>query len=395
MPGATRAQTPPATASLTLDAALARARESNPTLVAARLARPAAAAAVGVARERPNPEVSYEASRETPRQSLGVVLPIELGGKRQRRIDLADAGVAAADADLAAVTATIEDDVRRAYLALAGAEARASLARASRDLAARARAAADARLTAGDAPRLDLTQAEIALLDADNAVTAADAERTAACIELDTLLGLPPDAALVVAAAAASARPLPPAAALVAAARQSNAALVALDRRIDEQAAQRKLALAMTVPDISVGSALTYDAEPEFRAGWRLSFAAAVPLFTRRDTHVRVEDATLARLRAERDAAGASVAGAVAASLARASALRERLARYDADILPRVADLERMAQDAYASGQSNLAALLQALQSARDVRAGAVDAGVDYQTALADLERAVGGPLPQ
>ena len=52
-----------------------------------------------------------------------------------------------------------------------------------------------------------------------------------------------------------------------------------------------------------------------------------------------------------------------------------------------------MAEDAYRLGQTGIAALLQALQAARQVRLTATDVGVEYQGALADLERALGGPI--
>ena len=38
--------------------------------------------------------------------------------------------------------------------------------------------------------------------------------------------------------------------------------------------------------------------------------------------------------------------------------------------------------------------LLQSLQSVRDLRLQAVQVGTEYQNALADLERAMGAPLP-
>ena len=49
---------------------------------------------------------------------------------------------------------------------------------------------------------------------------------------------------------------------------------------------------------------------------------------------------------------------------------------------------------AYNAGQIGLPALIQALQLARDTRQRGLDAGLDYQRALADLERAIGAPLP-
>src|SRR4051794_27021860 len=69
-----RAQTPPAPG-LTLTQAIERALAANPTIGAARLQRPVDVAGIGVARERPNPEFAYEASKETPRQAFGGTLP--------------------------------------------------------------------------------------------------------------------------------------------------------------------------------------------------------------------------------------------------------------------------------------------------------------------------------
>jgi hypothetical protein len=53
-----------------------------------------------------------------------------------------------------------------------------------------------------------------------------------------------------------------------------------------------------------------------------------------------------------------------------------------------------MAQESYTSGQTGLVSLLQALQFTRDVRRRYLDSTLAVQNALADLERAIGAPLP-
>ncbi|HET6371735.1 MAG TPA: hypothetical protein VFG76_00365, partial [Candidatus Polarisedimenticolia bacterium] len=55
---------------LTLEQAMTIALSSNRTLLAARLGREVAKARVDVARERPNPELRLEESRETPHDAL-------------------------------------------------------------------------------------------------------------------------------------------------------------------------------------------------------------------------------------------------------------------------------------------------------------------------------------
>lgn len=387
--GFAQSQTP-----LTLDAARAEAEQQNPTIVAARLARPVAAAAVEVARERLNPELTYEAERETPHQAVGASFPIELGGKRDARATAAAVGIRTADAEYAGVVADVLNAVRRAYFTLVAADAGVRLATEVRDLAARAQDAAQGRVAAGDAPRLDAIQAELALAAAEDELSGARGEASAARVDLNVLLGRPADRPIVLAALPPSG-PLPSLDAALALAGQSNTALQLADRRIDEQAAQRDLARAMRIPDLTANSSLTFDAEPEFRAGWRLSFSATVPLLTRHTAAVALQNAELAHLRAAREAEAADVRGAVAAALARATAVADRLDRYQADTLPRVEAVEGMAQEAYAAGQATLASLLQALQSTEDIRRRGLQAALDYQMAVADLERAIGTRLPQ
>ena len=77
-----------------------------------------------------------------------------------------------------------------------------------------------------------------------------------------------------------------------------------------------------------------------------------------------------------------------------AAAQREQYLRYREHVLPQADEVERMAEDSYRSGQTSLVAMIQAIQAVRDLRAKAIQAGLDYQIGIADLERAIGVPLP-
>jgi outer membrane protein, heavy metal efflux system len=385
------AQTPQGSP-LTLEQAIARAIEANPAIAAAKLQRPGKLFGVQVAGERPNPELSYEASKETPRQAIGVSLPIELGGKRQRRIDVANAETAVVDADVDRLVAEVSAGVRKTFFDILTADQQAALADDVRALAARARDAASARVTAGDVPRSDLVQAELALIGAEIEVTAARGDAAAARNELNALMGQPPNAPLTVAGSLTTTA-LPSFDAISALALGASTELKVLDRQIAAQEARRNLAAALRKPDLSLGGAFTYDAEPEFKYGWRANFGVTLPLFTTHRAGYFVEDAELARLKAERVAAAARIGGAIAAALTRASSAREQATRYQTAVLPRATESERMAQDAYAAGQINLPSLIQALQLARESRQRGLQALIDYQRALADLERAAGGRI--
>jgi len=170
--------------------------------------------------------------------------------------------------------------------------------------------------------------------------------------------------------------------------------LASLDRQIEAQRARVALAQALRVPDLTPTFTLTHRAEPEFNYGWRVGAAVTLPIFTTHRAGVLVEQTTLEQLMSQRQATLLRIQGDVTSASQRAQAQRELFVRYRDAIIPQALQVEQLAQDAYQLGQTGIAALLQALQATRDVRLRSIDAIDQFQTALTDLERAVGAPLP-
>ena len=387
------AQTPDVPTSLTLEAALARAEAVNPAIVAARSRRAIGMAEIAVARQRINPEARVELERETPTQAYGVSLPLELGGKRSRRIAVSTAALRTAEAQIAQTIIEVRADVRRAYFDRLIADARVTLAEELRMLATRLRDTAQQRFDAGDAPRLEVLQAQLALAEADNQAVGAVGTATAARAALNALLGLRLDATVTL-ETSLDGSAAPAAAAALSQARSLNADLLVLDRRLEEQRARLALARALQTPDVTPEGMITHGAEPEFNTGWRASVGVALPIFTRHRAGVALEQATLAQLTAERDATLARVTGAVVGASVLAESQRTQYLRYRDQIVPQALEVERLAEDSYRLGQTGIAAYLLALQSSRDVRLRSLEAVAGFQNALSDLERAVGAPLP-
>jgi cobalt-zinc-cadmium efflux system outer membrane protein len=379
---------PPLTLAQAIDLALA----ANPNLAAARLRQEVARAGIDVARQRPNPELTLEESKETPHDAATLALPIETAGKRRRRIELAQAQVASGQAGLARAVADIRARVRRAFYALAGAERRRAETEGVLRLVERTRDAARDRFTAGDVPRLDVVQAELAVAQADNDLQSAEGGLGAARANLNTLLARPPGAPIAVRADLWEGGIVDSATAARTAVTASTE-LAVLDRGIVEQRARVALARAQT-PDPTISGSVTHRSQPDFDWGWRAALTIPLPLFTRRGAAVQVEERTLAQLEAERQARAAEISGAIYAAAAAAAAQRQAALRFRDQILPQAEEVERMAEDSYRSGQTGLPALLQALQATRDLRLRAIQAGADFQNAVADLESAVGAPLP-
>lgn len=388
-PAAVGAQGP---ASLSLNDAIARAIEANRTILAARSARAIDTAGIQVAGQRPNPDVSVEVARETPHWAFAGTVPLEISGKRQRRIDVANATLAVTEAETARIVVDVRADVRRAYYQAVGAARRVVISQELEAIATRARDAAQDRFQTGAAPRLEALQAGLALAQAQNDVAAARGEVNATRAELNALLAYPVDAAPTLVDPLEAGR-LPTADAATEQALTGNGELDVLQKRIEEERARAALAKAMRRPDPSVTGTLTYDAPGEFVFGWRAAAAVALPIFTTGRPEIAVAEARLTRAVADRDARVAQISGAVTAALARATAARQTVERYQNDILPASLEVEQMADESYRAGQTGLPAYLQTVQAARDIRQRALQAGLDYQLALADLERAMGTPL--
>jgi outer membrane protein, heavy metal efflux system len=379
--------------SLTLQAAMDRALVANPTIAAARLASAINLAGLALASERPNPEATVEFEKETPKQAFGVALPIELGGKRTKRIAVSQAAIRAGEAELAATIVQVRNDVRRAYYDVLVTDARSSVLRELRDLSQRVRDTAQARFDTGDAPRLEVLQATLALAGAENEAIAAQGLSVAARTRLNALLGQPLDMAQPLSTPLGGGGPIPTDAA-VDLARTGSAELAVLDRQIEQQRASVTLAHALRVPDLIPTATLTHDAQPEFTYGWRAGLAVTVPILTTHKAAVLVEQSTLDHLMAQREAAVLRITAEVTAAATAAEAQRQTYLRYQEIILPQAQQVEQLAQDSYKLGQTGIAALLQALQASRDVRLRSLDAVSAFQAAVADLERAIGAPLP-
>jgi cobalt-zinc-cadmium efflux system outer membrane protein len=377
---------------LTLEDAFALAAASSPALAAARLEVPIATAAIGVARQRQNPDLAIESARETPHDALSLTFPIETAGKRGRRIDVAEAVAATSEATLVRATIELRVKVRRAFYALCAAERSATEASQLGELAARTSAAVSERFNSGDAPKLELLQAEMAAAQAASEAATArvvvETRRTA----LNVLLGRAPEAATLVRGDLGEGR-VPDQAAATALAISSNRELAVLDRRLEEQDQRVRLARAQRWPDFDLTAAVTHD-DPEFDWGWRAGVSSTLPLFHHHRAEARVEEAILAQLRAQRDAQAAEIRGTVVSAWSLADARAREYATYRDQVLVTASEVESMVEESYRSGQSGLLAMIQSISAVRDARARAINAGQTYQEALADLEQAMGAPIP-
>jgi len=392
-PGSSASAQVPGAAPLTYQAALELAASRNLGLEAARRQKAIREARVRTARQFPNPDVAFESTEDVPHHSLMFSLPVEIGGQRGRRIDLARVEAAQADLDVRAELRTLQRNLRETFFGLLAADERVRLAKDLADLAGRAREVARARFEEGAAPRLDVLSAELDLARASADLDLARSQRAAAQAGLNAVLDQPAGQAISVTGDLSAAGTLPDPAAAASLAASNNPDLLSAQQ--DASVEERRLGLVraerLPTPTFSLGG--VFDAPGELRAGWTGGVSLTVPLFNRSGGELAEARATLLQLQAKRDAIRRSVENTVFAALARIDGQRRQMEAYRATIVPAAAELAALAEESYRLGRSPVLAFIEAQRVLRDTRREYLQALVDFQTAVADLEEVIGAPI--
>ena len=152
-------------AALTLAAALQLALANNPDIAVARREYAATEGALIQGQARPNPELSFqqEDTRSATRSStLQINLPIEMGGKRQARIDVSQRGRGLASAELTQRQGEVRAAVIGAFFDVLSAQERIRLAEETLTLTQRVTDVTGKRVIAGKISPVEETKARVA-----------------------------------------------------------------------------------------------------------------------------------------------------------------------------------------------------------------------------------------
>ncbi len=387
-PAPVAAQDAPLTFSSTLDLAIA----NNLDLVAARRGRAVREAQVQTAGQHPNPDLVFESTKDTPHQMLSLDIPFE-PWKRSGRIDLAREELKLADVDDASAMQALRRSVRLAFYGLLAAEEGATLAQSMVEVATRVREVAQARFEEGAAPRLDVMGAELGLARAQADLELVRSARLAAQAELNGLLNRPPTQPLAVAGDLAETALLPPVGEVVARAAAGNAELRAAEHEVAIE--DRRLGLLkgerFPTPVFSLGA--VFNAPGEFDVGYRAGVSLAVPIFDRNQGQIAGSLVLADQARTRRDARRRSVEAKAYAAHARAEAQRAQVTAYRDTLVPTATTIESLAEEGYRLGRSPVLAVLEAQRTLRDAKSEYLASLLSLQSALADLEDVLGGPI--
>lgn len=376
---------------LTLDEALAAAGASSPAIEAAGSGVNAARAQRIVAGLRPNPSIDAMAENvagtgvygglRSSETTVGLSLPLELGGKRTARVAVANAQIDRATLGATIAGADLRLQVTQAYNEAAAAQRRSANAREQVGIAAEVLRAARVRVRAGRASPLEEQRADVARLNAEGAAERADRTAQVALANLRRLTGLAPadlDAGWFTRVEMSGPR-LPADAhdTLAAAAAQADLATAT---------AQVRLARSQRIPDVTV-SAAARRLEASNDVAGVFSLSVPLPLFNNGRAAVDLAAAQQQQADANRRVALLDAEQMIASAQADAANAATTARNATGPTLAAAQEAARIARIGYREGKFGQLDLIQAERTLAETRAAAIDALAAYHDAQARLER--------
>lgn len=378
-------------AGLTFEQVYEIAARDNLQINAVRRRRAVAEAGVTIAGQRPNPEFIAAYTRSEPRANFSVSQPVELGGKRARRLDVARSEVRLTELELDAALRTLRRDVRVAYFNLALSHSNAGLGEQAVEQAETLAKIAQARFEAGDIAQFEVLQANLAVSRAQNELARLQNTERVSRAALNLLLNRQPDASLDVSDSMFAARPPITTSLLIERALSQNVELQTAEQQIVTERSRLRLARAQRIPDLLLEPGIEA-IDPSFsnNYGFKMQVTVPLPIFNRGRGEIARSNALVEQLTAERDAARQRISSTIGQTALRLDSARQQVEFYETKLLPDAERIRTLAVEAYREGQTGILPVTDAQRNAREVRQAYLQALFDYQTALADLEEAAG-----
>ena len=390
-----------------------RALASNGELAAVRIGIERSRARLRQAGLRPNPTLDFEqttgrftgAPGETER-SIGVAVPIELGGKRGRRIALAQAEMEASEAELADKERTLSAEVRANYAEALAALRELEITENLNDLDLRTTRFVQARVNEGETAPIELSLLRVEVDRLRSRRSLVEGRLKAGILRLKSLAAIPSEEPLRLREELATpVLPKPPAsmdAAIEIALRSRPDLKLA---RLNEEVAQAGLRLARSegVPNVTAFSKYTvgravFDDTPVGVLVDRdklLTFGVSVdiPVFNRNQGAKAEFAAAISQARSRREFLESVVRSEVQSAYARLEAARAAVSTFEQGVIARSNDNIRVIRSAYELGQFSITDLINEQRRLVDSQRDFTEALAEQYRALADLQSAMGIPI--
>lgn len=387
-----------------------RALASNGELAAVRLDIERARARLRQAGLRPNPTLDFEqttgrftgAAGESE-VSVGLALPLELGGKRRRRIDLARAELEAAEAEVADRERRLTNEVRTLY-----AEALASIRELGtleelNSIDLQTTRFIQARVNEGETAPIELNQLRVEVERLRSRRSLVEGRLQASLLKLKSVTGVPASELVRLREDISSPGLAAPPASIESAteiALRSRPDLKLARLNVEVAQAGLRLARSYGVPDVTAFTKYSqgrsiFDDTPVGVLRDRdklLTFGVSIgiPVFNRNQG--AKAEATAAITQAERrlEFAEAVVRSEVQSAYARYEAARAAVSTFEQGVIPRSAENIRTIRAAYQIGAFSITDLLVEQRRLVDAQREFTEALAEQYRALADIQAAIG-----
>jgi cobalt-zinc-cadmium efflux system outer membrane protein len=394
---------------MTADDLVRHALAANADLAAARLDIERRRARLRQAGLRPNPTLDFgqqngvfdsPGERET---MVGISLPLELGGKRQRRIDLARAELEATEAEVADRERRLANAVLAAHAEALAALHELSVTEELNTVDVEGVRVVEARVNEGDAAPLELNLLRVEVDRLRSRRSLIEGRLRAAMLKLQSLAGMPLDRPLRLRESLPDVAPIEQPGSLESAIETALRTRPDLKlARLEEEVAQAglRLARAQAAPDLSLFTRYgtnrnTFDTTPigpltdQDRL---LSFGVSItlPIFNRNQGAKAEAAAVITQAQRRREFVEQVVRADVMSAYARYQAARSALATFEQGVITRSNENIRTIRGAYQIGGFRITELLNEQRRLLDAQREYTEALTERYRAWADIQAAMG-----
>lgn len=339
----------------------------------------------------PNPELSWEAEdtrSDTRTTTVQISQPIELGGKRGARVDVAERGQELAALELEQARNGLRADTILAFQGALRGQARVALAQESLQLAERGLSVAEARIRAGKAAAVEALRAEVQRADMRLELGRARAEQLSAYQQLAEVLGQAQPSFDSV-RGELGVLPMPPAISSLYGRLGETAELRLAEMRISQQDASLALEKANRIPDLSISLGSQYSAEDRERINL-VGLSMPLPLFDRNQGNVLAAARRADQARDLRNAAELRLRSETRQALERWSSAAADIRAFEQSILPAAQRAVESATRGFQMGKFAFLDVLDAQRTLIESRGRYLQVMAEATEAWAALERLYG-----
>lgn len=376
---------------LTIDQALETAFANNPDLAAAQWEIGITQGDRQQAGLIPNPELSWEAEdtrRNSRTTTVMINQPIELGGKRGARIDVASRAQDAAGIELERKRNVLRADVIQAFYSSSTARQKLLLARQSLELAERGLRVAQGRIESGKSSPVEGTRAQVQLSEVRLELRRAERDEANAYQQLAQVMGAPLPAFTSVGDSGRS-MPTVPEPSLLLNRIDETAELRLAKLQIEQREASLGLEKAQRIPDLTVSVGSQYDERERERVNV-VGLSMPIPLFNRNQGNVLAAARRTDQARDLRNASELRLRTEIQTTLDQWMTANTEVTSFNQTILPAAQSAVDTATRGFEMGKFNFLDVLDAQRTLISARSQYIQAIAEATDAWVRIERIFG-----